>query len=325
MILEKHSMNNPLFAVLGFDPEERLKNYEGNLYRTFTIGKRVRGMKPRTILAPRDTLKAIQRTLLAKVLGVVAPHPSATAYFQGRSIAANALPHLGCAYLYKTDIVDFFGSIKAPLVLTTLRKQLPHLSEASIKALLPLVTHEGSLPPGAPTSPHLANLALVEFDSHLTELCGRLDARYTRYADDISISAPTLATLKMLDIAVRTGLAELGCVQNKEKTRFWGPNVRKLVTGLDVSGEGLRPPRAWRKKVAALVRIVECYPSRLTSSNRRRIMGYLFFWRAIAPKDPELLWLLARMDGAPHATKGFADAKRQARWTTSELDQAIPF
>lgn len=318
-------MTNPLCAVLGFDPDDRLKNDEGKFYRSFKIGKQAKGMKLRTILAPCDGLKAVQRTLLTKLLGVVAPHPSATAYFQGRSIAANALPHLGCACLYKTDIVDFFGSIKAPLVLTTLRKQLPHLSEASIMAMLPFVTHEGSLPAGAPTSPHLANLALAEFDAHLTELCGRLDARYTRYADDISISAPTLATLKMLDIAVRTGLAELGCVQNKEKTRFWGPNVRKLVTGLDVSGEGLRPPRAWRKKVAALVRIVECYPCRLTPSNRRRIMGYLFFWRGIAPEDPELLWLLARMDGAPHATKGFPDAKGRARSTTSEPNEEIPF
>lgn len=321
-------MTNPLCAVLGFDPDQKLKDEDEELYRTFTIGEAKKGGKLRTVMAPCDTLKTIQRTLLTKLLGVVAPHPSATAYFKGRSIAANALPHLGCACLYKTDIVDFFGSIKAPVVVTTLRQQLPHLSEGAVRALLPLVTHEGALPAGAPTSPHLANLALAEFDAHLTDICGRLDARYTRYADDISISAPSMATLKMLDVAVRTGLAELGCTQNTEKTRFWGPNVRKVVTGLDVSGLELRPPRAWRKRVAALVRMVEIYPHRLTPSNRRRIMGYLFFWRGIAPEDLEVAWLLRRMDRAsPTANRqsGFAEAAANGRaFLRDDLDD-IPF
>ncbi len=290
-----------LTNVLGFNPDDRIREsgfldvYLEELYHSFQIRSRRSNRKPREILAPCEGLKAVQRAIHKKILVHVAPHPAATAFFSGRSIALNASHHLGCRYLYKTDVSDFFSSIRADRIRVVLSYRFSHLSQPAIDEVIRLTTYNDTLPQGAPTSPHLANLVLYSFDDLLTKLCDRLSATYTRYADDIAVSAVDMETLLIVDGVIRSGLAELGLSQHPAKTRFIGPNVRKIVTGLDVSGETIRPPRKYRKKTAALVRMCELYPSRATKSNTSRIMGYLLHWQGVAPDDLELKELIRRL------------------------------
>lgn len=264
------------------------------LYHSFEVKPRKKNHKPRQILAPYDDLKAVQKTILEKILNHVPPHHAATAFFKGRSIAGNARLHHHCLYLYKTDISNFFPSIKVSHVWRVLETHFPHISRSAMDEIVRLTTLEGTLPQGAPTSPHLANLALFEFDEQLTRLCNRLGARYTRYADDITVSAADEQALEIAEGAIRAGLSELGLVQHLAKTRRFGPNTRKLVTGLDVSADTIRPPRSYRKKVEALVRMCENYPSRMVR-HIPRVLGYLAHWQGTTPDDPELKRLKQRM------------------------------
>lgn len=288
-----------LASVLGYNPADQLQriSHRGSakLYRSFQIKPQRADRSPRNIIAPCEDLKAIQRALYKKILVHVEPHPAATAYYHGRSIALNARQHLGCRYLYKTDVSDFFPSITEDRIRLTLNEHFPHLSQSAIAEIVGLTTYEGALPQGAPTSPHLANLALFHFDDHVSKLCHRIDARYTRYADDIAVSAKDMDALIIIDGVIRSSLAELGLSRHGGKTHFIGPSVRKTVTGLDVSGDYVRPPRKYRKKVAALIRMCEKYPSRATMSNLSRIMGYLLHWQGVAPGDLELQELKRRL------------------------------
>ena len=62
---------------------------------------------------------------------------------------------------------------------------------ANILAFLCTTSQNGSsryLPQGAPTSPALSNLAAWTLDQRLSHFCQQHQLRYTRYADDISIS-----------------------------------------------------------------------------------------------------------------------------------------
>ncbi len=263
-------------------------------YNSFTIEPR--GRKRREILCPSHDLMSAQKKLYEKLLVHAAPHSSATAFYPGRNIGDNARSHLGKPFLYKTDISNFFASVRAPLIHCAIELHYPHLSQVAIEEVVSIATYENVLPQGASTSPHLANLVLSEFDERLSEVSRRFNAHYTRYADDIAVSASCNDALKVIAGIVRSGLAELNLAQHLAKTRFLGPDGRKIVTGLDVSGRTVRPPRKYRKKVAALVRMCEVYPARATTSNWRRIKGYLAHWQGVTPDDTEAKALNERLD-----------------------------
>lgn len=302
-----------LSNVLGVDLSELLIGGR-EFYKEVTIPSRRKGKSSRRIQVPADELKAVQRSLLQNVLGHVPPHRAATAFFKGRTIALNARQHHRCVYLYKTDISDFFGSITANMVRQALLTRFTHLNESAINEAVALATHKGVLPQGAPTSPHLATLVLYDFDERLTKLSGRLGACYTRYADDIAVSSPDPEALDLIADALRSYLFELGLKQHPAKTRRFGPEDRKIVTGLDVSSATIRPPRVY--KAAALVRICEKFPKRAA----KRILiasGYLSHWRAISPDDAELKALLRRMERL--RTKG----REQQRATSVETRSRV--
>ena len=51
-----------------------------------------------------------------------------------------------------------------------------------------ILTLNGSLPQGAPTSPIISNAFLIEFDEVMQCLCEEKRLVYSRYADDITVS-----------------------------------------------------------------------------------------------------------------------------------------
>ena len=273
---------------------EKTELWIDKTYNSFTIGGRSR--KRRKISCPSEELMAAQKKLYEALLVHIAPHPSATAFYPGRNIGDNARSHLGRPFLYKTDISNFFASIRRPLVCNTLETMYPYLSKSAVEEIVELVTYEDALPQGAPTSPHLANLTLIHFDKLLWAVSNRFDACYTRYADDISVSASSHEDLQLIASIVRSGLAELNLDQHQAKTKFLGPKERKLVTGLDVSGTTVRPPRKYRKKVAALVRMSERYNRRATGAHLGRIKGYLAHWESVAPDDDDAKALNERVE-----------------------------
>jgi hypothetical protein len=93
------------------------------------------------------------------------------------------------------------------------------------------------LPQGAPTSPMLANLCAFTLDRRLAGLAARLDATYTRYADDLVFSGDrTLARRAPAILAtVRTIVADEGLRLNEGKTRVMTAGQRQRVTGVVVN------------------------------------------------------------------------------------------
>ena len=59
-------------------------------------------------------------------------------------------------------------------------------SEASLIAKL--CTLRNVLPQGAPTSPMLSNALLYEFDQCMDDITKKMGLKYSRYADDLTIS-----------------------------------------------------------------------------------------------------------------------------------------
>ena len=143
------------------------------------------------IEAPKPFLKAVQRRLLETLLYQAHPHEKAHGFFPGRSILSNATEHTGKAWVLSCDLKDFFPSTKQTKVEAVL-KRFHGFGEEARAAVLRLVCRGGALPQGAPTSPHLANLAFFQGDEELSDLADAHGLAYTRYADDMTFSGDAL-------------------------------------------------------------------------------------------------------------------------------------
>jgi RNA-directed DNA polymerase len=115
----------------------------------------------------------------------------------------------------------------------------------AVSALLAgLVTLNGCLPQGAPTSPTLSNLICARIDFRLAGYCIRRHWRYTRYADDIAVSGD--ASVKQAVRVIESVIRDEGFVLHGAKTRVRFSHQQQLVTGLVVN-QGMQAPRTMRR------------------------------------------------------------------------------
>lgn len=250
--------------------------------------------KDRHVVIARPELAAAQRLILDRVIGFIPPHEAATAFWSGRSIKENARRHHWRSYLFKTDFRDFFSSITTEHVARTLAVHLPHLSRAAVSEISKLTTMKGALPMGASTSPHLSNLVMHGFDEAVSREAKRVGAVYTRYADDIAVSAGSLSVIRDLDALILDKTIDMGLARHERKTHTYGPDDARIVTGLDVSRERLRPAKPFRKRVAAMARICVLHPHRAPKL-LPRVIGSLCHWHDVAPADPALARILLEL------------------------------
>jgi RNA-directed DNA polymerase len=233
---------------LKMSPEE-LSQVAPN-YRELKLPKKSGGT--RTIHAPDDNLKNLQRTILRRVLGGLSAHPAAMGFERGQSIATNAAVHVGKAVILKMDLRDFFMRTTAKRVRAYFVK-IGWGGEAA-DALVRLTTHRGGLPQGAPTSPRLSNLVNYGLDARLFALGMKVGATYTRYADDMTFSIPDdhRMTVAQLILVTRDAVKEYGYqLHTDKKLRILRRHDRMTVTGL-VCNQTLNLPREMRRKLRAV-------------------------------------------------------------------------
>lgn len=239
-------------------------------YRYQWVAKRSGGA--RLLEAPKARLKALQRRILADVLGPIPPHDAAHGFRQGRSVLTHARLHVGQAALFRYDLRAFFAEVKPPRAYGVFRaagypeevartlialctNQAPRAilaaaprpeRPAQLQALWHLKRALSSwhLPQGAPTSPLLANLCARSLDVRLTAMAHRLGLTYSRYADDLAFSgdASFAHAGARLTPWVEAIVRDEGFSLNAAKTRVMRASQRQTLTGVVVN-QGLNVPR----------------------------------------------------------------------------------
>jgi hypothetical protein len=233
----------------------------GSPYVSFEIPKATGGT--RTILAPRQALKTVQRAILHGALESVPVHDACHGFVKGRSVLTNATPHQKAALLIKLDLKDFFPTIHYQRVVGL----FTHLGfkEDLARLLAGLCTHRpvlddgtvvwpGVLPQGAPTSPAIANLVCRRLDARLTALARTAGGVYTRYADDLTFSfqaTPSRGIGRFLWWVDQICQQE-GFIQNTTKRRVLRRSNQQRVTGVVVNS-GLFVPREARRRFRAIL------------------------------------------------------------------------
>lgn len=148
-----------------------------------------------------------------------------------------AFPHAKSRAFFQTDIENFFGSIDRDLTESTIlsqKTQVP-ISDLNpyIERILELVLIDNALPIGFPTSPSISNVCLTKFDNDFQKFCIISDLVYTRYADDIIVSAKhrdALAgiELKLNELLIQHFSGKLRLNRTKRKLTTVGRRTRIL-------------------------------------------------------------------------------------------------
>ncbi|MBR4858143.1 MAG: RNA-directed DNA polymerase [Clostridia bacterium] len=220
-----------------------ISNSQKDYYRFFSISKS--NGKSRKIAEPLPLLKEIQHFILDNILLKVPCSVYSKAYKPGAKLKSNAKFHRNQPVLIKMDLKDYFPSLDEHRVY----KFFHHLGyKDSVSVLLAkLCTLNKALPQGAPTSPYLSNLLTRELDEDIYLFCkenGNL--RYTRYADDISISGNMIPT-NIIKGVVKI-IAKHGLKINKEKTAVIPNSNRQVVTGVVVN-QKLQASKPYRHSI----------------------------------------------------------------------------
>lgn len=216
--------------------------------------KKKRSGGARLLESPKPLLKAVQQKILREILDHVPAHPCAHGFVAGRSLLTNAAPHVGQRFLFQLDLRNFYPSVRYARVVAIFRSLgfsrevaiwLARLTTTAwpVQATLPRELGDTRLydvrhlPQGAPTSPALANLSAYALDVRLSGLADAYQLRYTRYADDLTLSGPGLVApalreiIPLVEAIVRDERFQI----HAGKRRLIRNNARQTVTGVVVN------------------------------------------------------------------------------------------
>ena len=232
--------------LVGIDLDYLLSaaNSPKHFYRYFTIPKR--NGKIRKISEPLPVLKEAQYYILNNILKTVPCSIYAKAYKPGATLKGNAKFHRKQPVLVKLDLKDYFPSLHESRVFQLFHQSFGYGKSVSI-LMSKLCTLDGGLPQGAPTSPYLSNLLTSEMDDKIYQFCSSNgNLRYTRYADDISISG----SMNPSDIisGVSRIVSEHHLQINKSKTAVIRPHKRQVVTGVVVNNK-IQASKDYRRSI----------------------------------------------------------------------------
>ncbi|MCB9361882.1 hypothetical protein H6504_00460 [Candidatus Woesearchaeota archaeon] len=252
-------------------------------YSSYSISKH--SGKKRRINAPSRELKKVQEYILYKHLYYFPVHKNTYGFIKNKSYVDNAKQHIRKPHVFKTDVEDFFPNIRHERIFSFLvngfsskdydsvfdsnpqleiRKQRRGYSEKIATLITELVTLDGSLPQGAPTSPALSNLICFPLDYRLSRFAKKGRLTYTRYADDITFSGKYIR--KDFISKIKTIIVDECFKINEDKSKFISRKRARIeVTGLVVNTK-LSYGRERYRKIKAM--LDQCKKNGISSLNK---------------------------------------------------------
>jgi RNA-directed DNA polymerase len=247
------------------------------LYKAYEVTKK--DGRKREIAQPNRPLKAVQSWILRNILDKLSSSPYSKGFDLGTSILENALPHQGANYVLTIDLENFFPSISADKIYEIFSSI--GYSKTISAVLTSLCVYKNALPQGAPTSPKLANLTCAKLDARIQGYAGPRDIVYTRYADDITLSAQSSQKVVKAKSLIGTIISDEGLKINRSKTKLCGTKRQKKITGLIVSQDNVGIGRAKLREIRAKIHYL--FTDR--NDDYSHVNGYLAFTYGVDKKS----------------------------------------
>lgn len=243
-------------------------------YKWFYTVKRI---KNRIIYIPCEELKAKQRYFLNAIKWVY-PYKTDT--------LISAKIHAGKKWILKMDIKDFYNSVPYNQIQNVINRVCQRLNqnENALFYLL-LVTLDGKLPTGAPTSAHIANACFKPLDNEILRICSLYGIDYTRYVDDLTFSAYSKEALNTIEQRVKIILKQNNYEANPRKTKYISSNKQQNILGLVVNDYKVRLSKDFKRTIRAMLHgyvIRNCGylptdPKYLAVCSENQLAGYISY------------------------------------------------
>jgi hypothetical protein len=280
-------------SQLEADELVRLAQNASQHYKLYDIPKR--NGELRRIAHPSRELKAVQRWIVKVIIQRLPIHDAATAYRKGGGIRENAERHRMSLYTNRYDFANFFPSFKRTQVQAFIQSETEKvgllLGEEDINFIGQIVCRHDRLTIGAPSSPSITNAMMFPFDQLLFSYCVKRDLIYTRYADDLFISAKKPDQLINLEARIadaKREITHLSIRLNRKKTTHLSKKYHRSITGVVITPDHrLSIGRNRKREIKALVhRWINGKLDRFEVSYMR---GLIAFARDIEPRFEDAL------------------------------------
>lgn len=247
--------------------------------------------KIRRLKDPKTLLKKVQKRINSRIF----IHVEFPEYLQGgiqkRDYYTNASSHTNSEYVFSYDIRSFYDNIKWEEV-NRVFQLFFNFPPNVAKVLSDLVTLNGRVPQGAPTSSYIANLIFFDQEYKLVSSFRRNDIVYTRLLDDIVISSSKkVSSTKKTKISksIAAMVRKRGLKLNNKKTRFAyrsKPGELMNVTGLWVNHSKPKCQKAERKNIR--VAVFQCETMYHESVDQRTSEEYHKLWNTTSGRVGKL-------------------------------------
>lgn len=202
------------------------------LYRPATLY--VPYKEPRRISVPTHHLASIQRRILCRIFVAFRPHDCSYGGIKGKTARENAATHLNKLFRLKIDVRKFYPNVHHCWVQSFFQNRLGCIPPVA-STLRRLLTLKGGLPQGTSTSPALADQILKPIDTRLNGAFHPRGITYTRWVDDITISADfSLSSYVSLIARIFRSYGLRIHERGDKAPKQYRPGEELVVTGLSV-------------------------------------------------------------------------------------------
>lgn len=203
-------------------------------YHSFKIDKK-HSQEKREITAPDKTLKFIQRRILDLLQKVIRPDWLISGEKQ-KCYIDNGKAHLDGRYVLTVDIKKFYDNCtREPVYQFFVQKLKTSFDVAEI--LTNIVTYNGGIPTGCPTSQIMAFYAYMDMFTEIHDLAQRYNCRFTLYVDDMTFSSKEPFSPNQLTQEIDCMLRKYGHKPKYPKVKYYSPSDYKPITGTIVTPE----------------------------------------------------------------------------------------
>ena len=260
---------------------------EGKGYNIITIPKS--GGRKRIIHSPDLTLKVVQEKLLLFLYSIQKKYDlwdfkNMFGGIPNKNLMQNATFHIMLdrhslpKYFLKIDLKNAFPSVKSNTLKPIFKKLVEVLeldkkfvAEEIADLLIKLTTINDQMPQGAPTSPYLLNIVLVELGiiKKIQELCKKEGCIFSVYVDDIIVSKRSTGKFPYDIIGKITGIIEKSNVFKVNQTKTTVIDTRRIspsITGIVLTDKNGKIKTTLRQRKQNELRRIFFYATKLLES-----------------------------------------------------------